>query len=172
MEGLNWYKEAHSFALSLSKKHNKPLDMVVGVIAILSPQKKWELNKLQANLFLEGKELVGMVSSKQLESAQRIVNGENFLSVINKGSMKIKNFYHNILTPNCPNFITIDTHMVKIYRKQFPYTKVKSPKQVFQSKKFYNLLANWVKREAALNGVLPCEYQAHLWVMKKKNNIT
>ena len=46
--GLAWYSEAHSLAVQLSTQHRVSVIQAAQVIAVLSPQKKWDTNKKEA----------------------------------------------------------------------------------------------------------------------------
>ena len=43
-DGIKWYAEAQAISKKLSLKHDMPLHIVVGVMAALSPNNKWERN--------------------------------------------------------------------------------------------------------------------------------
>ena len=45
-QGLNWYKEAQSFASQLSKEYNISSYTCATVISCLSPNNKWGRNKI------------------------------------------------------------------------------------------------------------------------------
>lgn len=167
----NWYKDAHNFCKEQSERFNVSLEAVVGILAYLSPQKHWNLNKLQTIEFLETHNVTnGMINSRQLQGCTSIINGDIcFLDLISERAMKIRNFYHNILDPTDENHVTVDTHMVKAYLNKYPKSKVitKDYSKVFSSKRKYQLIANWIKREAKAMNVIPCEAQAILWTIQR-----
>ena len=47
--GLDWYANAHTEALTIANRFEIPLTTVVGVIAALSPNNKWERNITNAS---------------------------------------------------------------------------------------------------------------------------
>lgn len=50
--GTTWYAKAQSHAQRIADKHVVPLRVVVGVIAALSPNNKWERNVTDADQML------------------------------------------------------------------------------------------------------------------------
>ena len=46
--GLEWYKEAQAFCNSLAKEFDLPSYIVASVVSMLSPNNKWERNKIDA----------------------------------------------------------------------------------------------------------------------------
>jgi len=47
-DGLQWYSEAHSLAVSLASQYGVSVIQAAQVISVLSPQKKWNANKREA----------------------------------------------------------------------------------------------------------------------------
>ncbi len=47
IEGMHWYSEAHTLAVKLSAQYGVSVLQVAQVISVLSPQKKWDTNKLE-----------------------------------------------------------------------------------------------------------------------------
>jgi hypothetical protein len=112
----DWYKEAHNFAIYLSQAYNVQLFVACGVIAALSPVKRWDDNKRIAELFIKsrGKERSHM--RQFCEKAQNIMdlalNEEQVYKILN--GRKITAFCKNILHPNNGENITIDRHALSI----------------------------------------------------------
>lgn len=102
--GLNWYADAHDIAHEIGRG-----DVVrgAGVIAALSPQKRWDVNVDMARQFVR-KGTAGHTEDN-VNKARRIMGGEDPADVLRKGP-KTFNFYHNILRPEDPQYITIDRH--------------------------------------------------------------
>ena len=46
-QGLQWYSEARQLCQKLSSEYKVTLSQVAQVISVLSPQKKWNTNKLE-----------------------------------------------------------------------------------------------------------------------------
>ena len=51
--GLNWYKEAQNFASQLSKEYNISPYICATVISCLSPNNRWERNKIDAETVIK-----------------------------------------------------------------------------------------------------------------------
>ena len=49
-----WYKQAHGDIQRLAKHYNKPVDVVAGVVAAVSPNMPWDRNLANARRILEG----------------------------------------------------------------------------------------------------------------------
>lgn len=52
--GRAWYDEARAYACELSERFDVPHEVAAGVLACLSPNSKWERNKLDATAVLQG----------------------------------------------------------------------------------------------------------------------
>lgn len=103
-EGMSWYNDAHNLALELS-----PTDVWrgAGVIAALSPLKKWELNvRLARNAFATGIATGNIGSHNRI--AQMILDGAHPLDVM-RGD-KTRAFTAAIADPSTSVIATIDRH--------------------------------------------------------------
>ena len=114
-QGKQWYSEAHSFCLALAHEFNTPLEVVVGVLAVLSPQCAWETNKLATRDMLETKHTTRQVYPFNVNKARRILDGETFEQVTasRRYGKKVKAFYDNILFPETSIAVTVDTHAIR-----------------------------------------------------------
>lgn len=102
--GIVWYNNAHNLALELS-----PNDVWkgAGVIAALSPLKRWDTNvNLARNAFSTGIVTGNMPLHNAI--AQRILDGEHPLDVM-RGD-KTRNFTMAIATGGNSDIATIDRH--------------------------------------------------------------
>ena len=77
---------------------------------------------------------------------------------------KVMAFYHNILTPHSSQWVTIDGHMVAIWRDDRNATM----KESLISKRHYHIIATNVKELAFQNFMLPQQLQATLWFVRKR----
>lgn len=126
-EGANWYLTAHNFARSLATKYDKPLFVIAGIIAALSPAITWEQNKIDTDTFLRIKKAKKKVTTanvstygNNLGKAERIYKcdfNEVYRILRGKTGRKTANFYVNIFCPNYHNAVTIDRHAYKIAHK-------------------------------------------------------
>ena len=110
--GLEWYKNAHKFALELSMHFSVTIEVTCGVIAALSPNNRWERNKLDAyNLLFEP-----FISTKcctflpQRQKALKIISespsSDEILTIL-KG-IKTQNFFSNMVNPETSENVTVD----------------------------------------------------------------
>jgi hypothetical protein len=77
---------------------------------------------------------------------------------------KTRAFYHNILWPNNPDYVTIDGHMVAIFMNNEGTMK----ENIIKNETMYNRVAAAVKRCARINSMLPNQMQATLWYTRKR----
>ena len=107
--GTNWYSDLHEHAKGLARESNVSMNQMSGLIANYSPQTHWGDNMVTAAKVARTKEAVGgmqvkyddegkkrgvFACAKQKESAQRILDGEDYHNVL-KGH-KVKAFGHLI----------------------------------------------------------------------------
>lgn len=162
--GKLWYREAHGFAVELSRLYDIPLPSVVGVIAALSPSVYWSANKQQAEAlcraYADGGPLSAVVVTtygKQAAKARKIL--ETGIVSLGKRPYKTSNFYENILCPDSHGAVTVDQHIVTAAG----FTEF----WVCGAKWCYDLIANALQEIAAQQGLLPCEVQAIIWLTYK-----
>lgn len=86
--GYAWYAEAQEFARTLATATDYPLRAIAGVIAALSPQQSWAINKSNARIAVDVHYMVGSCASislhtkPQMAKVQRILDGETPESVL------------------------------------------------------------------------------------------
>ena len=124
--GLAWYSDAHNQALQISEALNVPLTTVVGVIAALSPNNKWERNLSNAYqliaAYLDGEtvESVKVSTYHTMKAkawsilADQLDETDDILTRLN--GQKIKSFYECII--GVPHGICIDGHALNIWRNE------------------------------------------------------
>lgn len=104
-QGRAWYHVAHDLA-GVIGAGSVPIG--AGVIAALSPQCPWERNvTLARDVCTTG--IIRGHMTEALGKVARIMGGEDPARVLPNGS-KTWNFYHNMLYPSSPDFITVDRH--------------------------------------------------------------
>ncbi|WZE63534.1 hypothetical protein PANI_CDS0014 [Maribacter phage Panino] len=110
----NWYLKANDFAKTLSQRYDVQLSKVCGVIAALSPLKKWSENKRIAESFLlNGNAYHTKTMKDKAKSILKSDGGTSTIVDILNGD-KITSFFLNILEPNNGNVVTIDRHALDI----------------------------------------------------------
>jgi hypothetical protein len=170
-EGKNWYRNARLFCYNFAVTYNLPLERVVGMLAALSPQTAWSINKTALENLLSLDECPGYTGYKvNINKARRIFHGEDALTVLGQGTRygaKVRAFYDNILNPGTSELVTIDTHAIRA-----AYDIADVPRDliraVFESKLNLEIQAAYVKVSKEFN-VRPCEFQAVCWLVVKDN---
>tara|TARA_R100001086_G_scaffold24244_1_gene11433 strand:+ start:1331 stop:1930 length:600 start_codon:yes stop_codon:yes gene_type:complete len=120
--GVTWYKKAYLESKKLALKYDIPIHIVIGVIASLSPNNKWDRNVENAdtmiNAFINGNAIESFKVStynKMKEKAWLILETmpsyEETITILN--GKKIVSFYKNINGDETE--ITIDGHARNIF---------------------------------------------------------
>jgi len=168
-DGLNWYVDAHNYASNLAALYDTTLDKVAGMIAALSPQNKWDTNKIGAANLLEAYQngddywsvKVSTFNDGKGKAINIMLDYGKPLEII-KGN-KTRNFYRNILNPYDSNFVTVDRHAVSVAlgERVTDANKIRyyvsTDKRYLQMVEYYKIAANQVN-------LLPCQIQAVTWV--------
>ena len=167
--GRTWYPRAHEFAKALSKQYDIELDHVVGVIACLSVQCRWDVTQRDAEslcrAFHDGINL-DMVTvatySIQKDKAIAILNAPSYADIGGmigtKYAPKTKAFYCNILNPESSIAVTIDRWIFRgLDLEQF--TKGGGNRYIA----LYHQLVKVFHDQAAKMEMSPCELQAAVW---------
>jgi len=161
--GVNWYSEAQSFAKELSVRFNVSREVAAGVISALSPNNKWERNKIDAVAVFEAVQAgVPMDRVKvctynaNKEKAFEIAKGNQ--SIL-KQSPKTYAFARNVGEMD-EAFVTIDKWHLRACQ-----TISKKPKACKESctAKQYRLLQDDCLKVAAEYGVSGHVFQATIW---------
>lgn len=119
--GVTWYASAHCQCLDISENLDLPLNVVVGVVAALSPNNKWERNVDNARdlctAYINGDSMESVKVStygKMKEKAWSILESnptyDETITILN--GQKIVCFYQNIMGENT---CTVDGHAYNIY---------------------------------------------------------
>lgn len=153
-QGKQWYKNARYFAEQLSKEFKVELPKVVAVIAALSVQKRWDLNKKIAREYLQGKRNIH--TKVQVSKCDWIMRGDNIPKCL--GGLKTVNFFWNILNPDDPNYCTIDLWMIRIFNE--------TPK--LTPKKYNELKQVCIDYSKQIQWVTPTT-QAVAWIVQRGN---
>lgn len=119
--GVTWYASAHCQCLDISENLDLPLNVVVGVVAALSPNNKWERNVENARdlctAYINGDSMESVKVStygRMKEKAWSILESnptyDETVTILN--GQKIVCFYQNIMGENT---CTVDGHAYNIY---------------------------------------------------------
>ena len=172
VNGVEWYARAELMAKAIAEDEGLPLPTVIGVMAALSPNNRWERNcKDAATMCWAWRNGLGMGSFKvscyntMKEKAWAILDlgltdDEDILSHLN--GQKIRSFYSNI---RGLDEVTIDGHALNIARgKREGLTSDKTN----MGKREYRSLQEAYVRAAKRVGVKPHVLQAITWTTWKR----
>ena len=171
LQGKEWYKEAQEFVKYISDKYAVDAYVVACVVAILSPNNKWERNKIDAEALIkafvesgaEGALLVKVCTyNPNKVKAVKVLCGEIELST---KSPKTHSFAMNVGL-NSPEHITVDKwHLRACVSK--PSEGVVDAVESCTATQYRRIeaLTSKVAKEFGLKGY---EAQAIIWVKIKK----
>lgn len=113
----NWYRQGHATAVELAKKYGTSPALAAGVIAVLSPQMKWEQNVKAAELAL-ARNWKGLSNYQGLHDSKRkaysLVENGDFTAV---AGPKVEPFFWSLLYPErFEDRVVVDTHAANIWR--------------------------------------------------------
>lgn len=153
-EGLTWYENANNEAKLISQTYNVPLNKVIGVMAALSPNNKWQQNIFDTWNLIETPSLETKCCTflGQRQKALDILNSEGtfkeILTILN--GTKTKNFFRNIVNYDSSNTVTVD---------MWAYRSVNLPPK----QKFYQPIELAYQNVARNLNLLPHQLQAVVW---------
>lgn len=163
-QGLVWYSDARALCVELSHRYHVTLQQVAQVISVLSPQKKWETNKLEVRaLFAEHFDGVDssvnyFATKKQLQECRDIIKGA---FAIPSKRIKTFSFADNIANKDSIE-VTIDRHALRVaYDDKSAKIDKVSPVQYREAREAYNIVADRY-------GLKGYEVQAITWVVYKR----
>ena len=184
--GLQWYAEAYNACVNLSQLYDLPLDHVIKCVACLSPQLRWSVNVIAAEVVIRHYVSGGYIPSyndyltkvanlKQLGSDPRLpqikanVTGANKVKALwilqgynALGGQKVNSFADNIFRFSDSQSVTVDSHAINAW---FGVTSAQS---VSVTPSFYPIIAADYRRCAKIMGVSPLECQAIIWIVKRR----
>ena len=160
--GLVWYADAHAFAFDLARATDTDLVTVAAVIAALSPQTRWEANKVAATELLKnGTRAAGMLVSNH-ERALRVLRAgqHNALSALqikgDESAPKIAAFARNILGDTTR--VTIDVWATRAALGAWDSVPLLSRVGM------YDAIADQYRFVAAEYGMSAPDFQAIVWI--------
>lgn len=170
--GTKWYGVAQEQAHAIAVQHDVPLRIVVGVIAALSPNNKWERNVKDASdliaAFLRGDPATvckPCTYTKMRDKAWLVIEqmpetDEAVMKILN--GQKIVSFFRNIMGhDNC----TIDGHAYNIARGK--RSSLTSDETNISKSVYLDMQAAYL-RAAKRVGLKVYELQAITWVVWKR----
>lgn len=168
-EGLAAYARYHHVMSVLADRYSVPLDRVVAAFVSLSPNSDYIGNLRSTVSVLRGVAYGLDIEQVQVSTyrhclarAWAYAHGQARFLDQTKGP-KITAFYHNVLDPTDKCYVTVDGHMVAIWRNQDL-----TMREAIPSAKEYRAIANQVKTMAEEHNMVPCDLQAVLWHTRKR----
>lgn len=167
LESMKWYPQAHDFAVYLSKEYHITVEQAAAVISVLSPGNNWDRNMTDADLVCQAWKnedydvQVGTYRPQLMKAWNILTNGARWsnsemeAAISQPTAKKTRSFYHNILDPKDPRYITIDRW---ILRALGLWTNSTTPR-------LYALGETAISEVAQEKGVVPCILQAFVWVV-------
>ena len=153
----HWYNKAHVYCLLLSQKYNVSMLKVVGILAALSPNNKWERNVIDVESFLiNPSDTVSVATyNSNKRKAILIYNSEDSeIESILKG-LKTTSFYKNILNPEESKEVTVDLWMYRMVNLK-------------NTRRNYFLIKEMVNHIADDKKVPSNVIQANLWITYRR----
>jgi hypothetical protein len=158
---FDWYLEANKFAESISKQDKIK---VCGIIAALSPLKRWEENmKLAKEFYLTqncGHTKLHKSKALAIFNLTNPTEDEICAILFGKSGNKIKSFFINIWRPDARTEVTIDRHALAIALGEV----VSEDEMKGMTTKQYNFFRDCYIRTADKIGVKPLLLQSATWV--------
>ncbi len=165
--GFHWYLDSHNYLEEMAKFFKKPLPLVCGIVAVLSPGMSWSANVNLAYQLIKGKGSVGHMQTKpscyglNLKKAQRMLKTGKVFPYLH--GPKVEQFYLNLFEPMSPHAITIDSFMIACY-----YRCMTTDKGIIQShstEKEIGKLKHEIRILADKYDLLPLQFQATVWIV-------
>lgn len=158
-EGTLWYPLAHLFAATVGKGS---VTRGAGIIAALSPQTSWPLNKRLALNAMSGR-ITGH-TGVNCEKARDCRRGRDPLDVL--GGNKVRAFYTLIAEPTNAYDVVIDRHA---FDCALGYVTNNATRKILERKGGYDYVADAYRKAAASLGILPSTLQATVWLTWRRS---
>ena len=167
-KGILWYKEAQDFCRQLNQKYDIDLYVCAAVLSCLSPNNKWERNKIDAKrvilAFINGvspEDIKVCTYNRNKLKAFRVLNGE----LIAESSPKTHAFAMNVGRLSSEH-ITIDKWHIRACLCGVEEGKVDCSESI--TIKQYRRVEQITSKVAQKLGLKGYEFQAMIWVEIKK----
>lgn len=166
-EGMDWYECAKN-RIELTRRSNFPwisTNKVIGIVAILSPNLHWESNIEAMEEFFVSQRVI---ATKQVTLAAKSWMIDQYQFSFKTGP-KISNFYHNLLDPQDPNYVTIDRHAIRAWLGPMHARRFDDQcGRIGLNWKSYNIIAEHYKEVSGHYGILPNQLQAICWQVARR----
>jgi hypothetical protein len=154
--GSLWYPFAHDLAEVIAGGN---VPMGAGLLAALSPQKSWDINRTIAIDAAQGY-FHGQVDNA-IGKARAIYDGAEPTEILPMHK-KTGHFYMNILAPNDPAWVTIDRHAIRAASLDWD-----NGSPAVTDKQYVDFVVAY-QRAAKESGVVPSAFQAGIWLYARE----
>lgn len=161
----NWYKLQKAIIKNKFRKYD--FITFCGVIACLSPRMNWNYNIQSAVYLIENYRDNTMSNLKNncRQNTRNIVKAIDIWESCSANdifhilkSNKIQNFFMNLVAPDCPDYVTLDYHMIK---------SVQLINKESLTDKQYKHIKNVIIDISKEFNITPCHFQAIIWEYQK-----
>lgn len=159
---MRWYNQAHSVAAMLAVMFNVPVEVVVAVIAILSPMIYWTENLIDAYELLSGNDehKFSAYGHNVSKAYQALHTSDASLA----SSVKVRNFYLSILRPENPDSVTVDIHTLRALTNDYLSDR-KELYKLFNTSGKQAIIIDVIKSEAVKYNMTGSQLQSLLWTV-------
>ena len=166
--GLTAYAKYNEIMVRLAAEFNVSSMTTSAIFSALSPNNSYHGNLRDAHMMLSAWKNSQDISEFKVHTygnnkrkAWRIAHGENPLDLII--AKKTRNFMLNVYNPNDPVPVTVDGHMINIWRgSRTKLTELRYPVHL------YDEISNNVREMAQRLNLIPCQVQCTMWHVWRK----
>lgn len=169
-EGEKAYFRYRQVMAGLGEHYGVSIEKVTAAFCALSPNNDYTGNLRSLVSVLEGfargwpaEKIVVSTYGHCKFRALSYVNGSASFTDSVKG-LKITNFYNNVLYPEDNRWVTIDGHMCAAYRGE----RLTMKEAIVRGAREYRMIADATKKLAFEAFLLPNQYQAIVWFVRKR----
>lgn len=150
LDGADWYHRARQECQELADRTGVSLEVAIAVVSVISPRMRWDENIQDAEGIIRGSKW-SRAFRKNADKAREFVR----TGKVDLKGPKVSSFYQNILDPNDPEVVVVDTWAWRIWANE---TRVKT----IDPRLYWRVAADY--REAASRiGITPSVLQAITW---------
>ncbi len=169
-----WYSNRNQEAEQLAVKLGMRMSVVVGVIAVISPNVRWETNLRDAEVLMETYWEKGELEATFCKISTYGTNKTKALQILGGGEIsnyvkgpKVSSFYENILYPYSSGSVTVDRHAWRIW-KGLETEFSDMPDLRYHNR--YQQISEDYREVASQVDLLPHQLQAITWVAFREMN--
>ncbi len=171
IDGRSWYDRALSHVTTLAESYNRTIATIAGIMSALSPEASLNQNIVDLGRVLEsGKNATVSTYERNKDKAIAILDGSLPAENAFKRSTKTEAFWHNIINPSKPDYVTIDRHAT---RAAIDWN-MKANDAIFYSNtpRKYSVISAAYTEAAGSLGMLPNRLQAITWLTYRRLFVT